>query len=171
MARIMIVDDDKLSLKGLQRILAGVDGYEIHAYAAAEEALAAARNIGYDLIIADYLMPHMDGITFLKKLKQLQPDSARIVLSGRCDRQSLYGAINEANALRYIEKPCDAAALRTIVCEVLDDRARRTPPAVQELLGVIRDMETVIQEQAREIVRLQAQLQANSARPEAGAEF
>lgn len=159
MPRIMIVDDDRASLKSLYRMVTGIEGYEVDAFISAHEALQSAASRDYALIMTDYRMPEMDGVALLKKVKQVQPGAARIILSGRCDKQSLYSAINEANALRYIEKPCHPEALQGILSEVLADRQRENPPTVQELLGVIRDMEMIIKEQARQINSLKVRAQ------------
>ena len=122
MTRILIVDDDRNVLNGVLRILSEDRTLEIKTCTSTDAALASVMETRYDIVISDYRMPGCDGISFLKNVKALQPRAVRIVLSGYCDKTSLYCAINEVQAHRYIEKPCDATALRAVITQVLQER-------------------------------------------------
>ena len=60
-----------------------------------------------DLVISDYLMPEMDGITFLGKVRNVKPDIPRIILTGYADKENAIKAINEIGLFQYLEKPWD----------------------------------------------------------------
>lgn len=121
MARILLVDDNANNLRAFERALRA-SGYHITTFDSPAAALDYARGCDVDLVISDYLMPEMDGIEFLREFRRLKPQAGRIVLSGYCERDALYGAINEGGVLRYIEKPCDTEVLRRIIAQVLDER-------------------------------------------------
>jgi len=53
--------------------------------------------VKFDLVVADYKMPEMNGIEFLKKFGELQSDAARLVLSGEADIDALVRTINETH--------------------------------------------------------------------------
>ena len=113
MSRILIVDDDVLILKALRRMLSmtpctaeGVSfKLTVDTFSAPQEALEKARHTAYDLVLADYRMPVMDGVQFLTALRKIQPEAARLILSGYADLNGLIGAINEAGISRFIAKP------------------------------------------------------------------
>ncbi len=154
--RILLVDDDRTCLRMLKKIFAPMQDCEIDAFTSANIALEKATQEKYDIVISDYMMPEMDGITFLKQYMKSQPRTSRIILSSYCTKESLYGAVNEAQVLRYIEKPCDEHALRSIIGQVMKERAH-TQPAVSrasEMLSMIQNQEQIIAHQAREIDRL-----------------
>lgn len=128
---------------------------EIDAFTSATSALEKSLQVDYDIVISDYMMPEMDGITFLKKFIKSQPRTSRIMLSSYCTKESLYGAVNEAQILRYIEKPCNEHALRAIISQVLKERAHHQPVSrASEMLGIIQNQEHMIENQAKEIERL-----------------
>jgi DNA-binding NtrC family response regulator len=113
MSRILIVDDDEPILKSLRRVLSmtpctgGDVTYKlsIDTFSSPEEALNKARHTAYDLVLSDYRMPGMNGVQFLKALREIQPDAARLILSGYADLNGLIAAINEAGISRFISKP------------------------------------------------------------------
>jgi len=153
--RILLVDDDRTCLRMLKKILAPMPDCEIDAFISASIALEKAIQADYDLVISDYMMPEMDGITFLKKYMKSQPRTSRIILSSYCTKESLYGAVNEAQVMRYIEKPCDEHALRAIIGQVLKERTHSQPASrSSEMLGIIQNQEQMIEHQAKEIEKL-----------------
>ena len=109
--RILLVDDDPGVLQALQRVirlgLRGADGARcaVDAFASADAALAVAQRVSYALAISDYRMPGRDGVEFLMALRELQPDCARIILSGYSDLNLLLSAINRLEIARFISKP------------------------------------------------------------------
>ena len=113
MSRVMIVDDEESILKSLQRLLrlapciCGKKTFalEVDAFNSPQAALEAAQKETYDLFISDYRMPIMDGIEFLKAAKAIQPDAARLILSGYADLNALVRAVNEVGIDRFIGKP------------------------------------------------------------------
>jgi DNA-binding NtrC family response regulator len=119
---LMVVDDDTNQLKLLHRVFSSLADYHVYIFDCAEEALKSAEKREYDVVISDLRMPQTDGVTFLSKMKRLQPRASRIMMSAHCDRQALYGAINVANADRFLEKPCSFHAVIQVVEEVLRDK-------------------------------------------------
>ncbi len=117
MKRILLVDDETGILHALERQLRG--RYEIEGFADPAEALRRCRDAAFDLAIADYQMPQMSGVQFLRRFREIQPDAARILLSGQADVNALAGAINETHVYRFIAKPWDADALLNSIDQAL----------------------------------------------------
>jgi len=78
---ILIVDDDESVLKLLDRLLAN-QNFVIQTETEGEKALKYIAGGGIDLLIVDYQMPAMDGLTLLKKAFSIAPDLQTIMLSG-----------------------------------------------------------------------------------------
>ena len=121
--RILIVDDEELVTKSLQNLFRLQSDYEVLACTSAREALSLAENLTMDLVITDYLMPEMDGITFLSRLKQVQPQTIRVLLTGYADKENAIRAINSVGLYQYLEKPWDNENLLMIVRNGLEKRA------------------------------------------------
>lgn len=120
--RVVIVDDEEMvtvSLKNLFRLHAD---YRLQTYTSPDEALKVAHRETVDLIISDYMMPSMDGITFLGKFKKIQPQAIRILLTGYSDKDSAIRAINEVGLFQFIEKPWDNDFVRMVVRNGLEKR-------------------------------------------------
>lgn len=127
MYRIMLVDDEENILKALRRVLATTpcvyDGVEykvgVTLFTSPNEALHHARHHPVDLVISDYRMPLMDGVAFLKAFKEIQPNAARLILSGYADLNAVIGAINEAQIYRFINKPWNDYELVSSIAQAL----------------------------------------------------
>lgn len=130
MSRILIVDDEASILKALQRILrlapctCGNRRFtlEVSTFTSPQAALEAARNEEFDLFLSDYRMPEMDGVEFLKAAKALQPDAARLILSGYADLNALMRAVNEVGIDRFIGKPWNDYELLSAIGQSLAHR-------------------------------------------------
>ena len=130
MSRILIVDDEEAILKALQRVLRlapctyGNKTFtlEVQAFSSPLAALAAAGEEEFDLFMSDYRMPAMDGIEFLKAAKALQPDAARLILSGYADLNALLRAVNEVGIERFIGKPWNDYELMSAIAQALAHR-------------------------------------------------
>jgi len=117
MYRILLVDDEQNVLNALRRELQ--DEYEIESFSNLAEALKRCHDVQFDLVIADYQMPEMNGIQFLKQFGKLQPDAIRIILSGQADTNVLINSINETHIYRFIDKPWDKTELAGTIAQAL----------------------------------------------------
>lgn len=130
MSRILIVDDEDSILKALKRVLRlapcayGNKSYtlEVFDFNSPLAALEAVRNEEFDLLMSDYRMPGMDGIEFLKAAKAIQPDAARLILSGYADLNALVRAVNEVGIDRFIGKPWNDYDLMSAIGQALAHR-------------------------------------------------
>lgn len=84
-----------------------------------QAALECARQVSFDLVIADYLMPGMDGIQFLDAFRKIQPDAVRLMLSGQADMSVLTKAINQSEIFAFITKPWSESQLRSVVAQAV----------------------------------------------------
>lgn len=120
--RILLVDDDDMVLSTLRSLLELETDYQLVTAAGAEPALAAAAEHEFDLVISDYLMPGMNGIELLARLKEAQPWAPRILLTGYADKENAIRAINQVGLFQYLEKPWDNAHLLLVMRNALERR-------------------------------------------------
>ena len=76
-----------------------------------------------DVVISDFLMPGLDGIAFLKAVKEQLPESTLILLTGYADKENAIDAINTVGIYKYIEKPWDNETIKLSIKNGLE-RAR-----------------------------------------------
>lgn len=113
--RILIVDDEEMILSSLRSFFSLETDYEIITFTSPQEAAAFVEEESIDLVISDFLMPELDGIAFLAKVKESQPMVTRVLLTGFADKENAIKAINEVSIFQYIEKPWENARLKLIV--------------------------------------------------------
>lgn len=126
MNKILLVDDDPHILSALQRALHqrwGAERLQIDSFTDPFDALKRICSCDYDLVICDYMMPQMSGGELLHALREVAPDTVRIMLSGSSSFDTMLSAINQAQAFRFLRKPWDADELTDSVRLGLAQRA------------------------------------------------
>ena len=102
---IVVVDDERIVTSAFKTLLM-VEGYtNAHYFNNPEEALEFLKDNRPDLVISDFLMPQMNGLEFLKRVKELYPEVSKIILTGYADKENAINAINEVGIYKYLEKP------------------------------------------------------------------
>lgn len=112
---VLIVDDEEMVLTSLHSFLQLETSYRVLTYTRPEEALGAVAVEPAAVVVADFMMPGMDGITFLKRVREERPEATRILLTGYADKENAIRAINEAALYHYIEKPWDNDDLKLVI--------------------------------------------------------
>ena len=146
-AVVLIVDDEEMVLTSLNSFLALETDYEVVTFTDPNAALERIGQEGVDLAISDYLMPEMDGITFLGKVRELEPEIPRILLTGYSDKENAIKAINEVGLFQYIEKPWDNDNLQIIIRNGLEKQAllRVLQEKVAEMNKAYNDLQGIHQ--------------------------
>lgn len=113
---LLLVDDEANILSALKRLLHR-DGYQILTAASARGGFDLLSTHKVQVILSDQRMPEMNGTEFLSRVRDLYPDTIRIVLSGYADLNSVTDSINRGSIYKFLTKPWDDEALRTDVRE------------------------------------------------------
>jgi len=113
MARILVVDDDQ-GMREFLEIMLTDEGYRVSTASDAGKALARCRKEMFDLIITDLKMPKMDGIGFLRKVKDLSPETIVILITAYASGETAVTAMKEG-AYDYIEKDFSIEDLKEII--------------------------------------------------------
>jgi DNA-binding NtrC family response regulator len=148
---IVIVDDEEIVLKSLTSILNLETDYTVETFTAPDKAIGYIEKNEIDLVISDYLMPDMDGISFLAKVRDLRPQVPRIILTGYADKENAIKAINEVGLFQYIEKPWDNDDLLLIIRNGLDKL--RLIRQLQQKISEINVAYTDLQDIQNEILK------------------
>lgn len=103
--RVLCVDDEPNVLDAFRRTLR--KDFDIAVADGGEAALEIVRNDGpFAVVLSDMRMPGMNGIEFLKRLKEQEPDTVRMMLTGNSDQQTAIDAVNAGSIFRFMTKPC-----------------------------------------------------------------
>ena len=105
MYNVMIVDDDELVLKSIKRVLKMCNDLEVEYFTSPVDALKRCQTMVFDVIVSDYRMPENNGVDFLVRVKEIQPEAVRVILSAQVDTGVLTSAINDAAIFKLIVKP------------------------------------------------------------------
>lgn len=161
---LLLVDDEANILAALRRLLRR-SGYRVLTADSGMAGLEILACEAVDVIISDQRMPNMTGVEFLRKAKELYPDTVRMVLSGYTDLQSVTDAINEGAIYKFLTKPWDDAMLKANIEEAfqrkaLSDDNRQLAHQVQvantELTRVNTRLQEVLETQSRRLALDQA---------------
>jgi response regulator RpfG family c-di-GMP phosphodiesterase len=144
---VMVVDDEPMVAAALCNFLELETPYRVLTHTSAAAALEALAVEAVDVIVSDYMMPGMDGITFLRRARELRPLTTRVLLTGYADKENAIRAINEAGLYYYLEKPWSNDQLKIVIrngiersalFNELDMRVTALEHAHQELNGMRR---------------------------------
>ncbi len=123
MCKVLVVDDAPDIRRVVERALER-SGHEVTAVDNGAEALELAKSKPFDIAIVDYHMPPPNGLEVLSRLRKLQPNGIRILISGGLDVAITVDAINSGEVSRVLKKPFDGGALVTAVDDALEMRER-----------------------------------------------
>ena len=123
--KVLLVDDDAMILAGLKRHLR--NQFRIETALSGEEGLKRVEENGpYAVIVSDFSMPGMDGIEFLCRVKETDPDSVRMMLTGSADMSTAIQAVNEGSIFQFHPKPCPADTLGKAIQSGVDAYLKTT---------------------------------------------
>src|ERR1041385_4380910 len=149
MAEILIIDDEKSIRKTLGEILS-FEGYKIEEASDGEEGLKKFKDKTYDAVLCDIKMPKIDGIEFLQKAGESNPDVPIIMISGHGNIETAVEAVKKG-AYDYISKPPDLNRLLITIRNAMDRSSlvtetktlKRRVNRVQEMIGESAPMKKI----------------------------
>ena len=127
MRRILLLDDELNVLLALQRSMRAhltIPDLRVEIFTNPYHALERVCVCEFDLAISDYRMPQMSGVAFLQALKDVAPNTVRMMLSASTEFETAMSAINDAHVFRFIPKPWNLADLENNIGEALAMRDR-----------------------------------------------
>jgi diguanylate cyclase (GGDEF)-like protein/PAS domain S-box-containing protein len=165
---LLLVDDEENIVSALRRALRS-DGYHVVTANSGMEGLQRLSEHQVSVIVSDQRMPGMTGVDFLRRAKELYPDTVRIVLSGYTELKSVTDAINEGAIYKFLTKPWDDDQLRGHIAEAFRRKeladenhrlARELKEANHDLDEVNRRLQSLLDIQGEQISRDRARLEA-----------
>ena len=133
-AKILLVDDEPGMLRYIKTLLE-VDDYKVETATTGEEALQQVeKGLQPDLVLLDVLMPGIDGLQTLERLRQIQPGVKVVMLSCVNDTRKVVHAM-KLGALDYLTKPFQKAELDAVIDLSLGQGKQTFSGEVEELCG------------------------------------
>jgi DNA-binding NtrC family response regulator len=116
--KLLIVEDEETLRESLKRVFIR-DGYEVESVGSSEAALKTINDTNYDLVISDIVLPGVNGIAFLKRCREHNPDLKVIIITAFASIETAVEAIR-AGAYDYIVKPVMHDQIKDTVRKALD---------------------------------------------------
>ena len=139
MSRILFVDDEPKVLEGLRRMLRGMrHQWDMAFCPGGAEALACLDQNPCEVVVTDMRMPGMDGAELLEELLVRHPATARVVLSGQCEREAVLKAVGPAH--QFLTKPCESEAVKRTLLRIEGLRSRLPDPWHREIVARLRSL-------------------------------
>lgn len=144
---VLVVDDEEMVAAALRGFLELETSYRVLTFTSPVRALEAFAEEVVDVVVADFMMPELDGIEFLRRIREQRPHTTRILLTGYADIGNAIRAINEAGLYYYLQKPWDNEHLRLVIrngmersslINELDSRISALEHANEELFDIRR---------------------------------
>jgi DNA-binding response OmpR family regulator len=130
--RILLVEDDRTLRTALTDALRG-EGHDVQAAHDGHEARAALRELRFDLVVLDVMLPGPSGFELLRELRQRDGDTPVLLLTARGDESDKVLGL-ELGADDYVTKPFSLRELLARVKAMLRRRERLVPAAVEQFV-------------------------------------
>lgn len=141
MTRILFVDDESNIRDGMRRMLRSMrNEWEMEFAGSGDAALQVLNEWKnaqkpFDVVISDMRMPGMDGAELLSRVKDISPDSVRLILSGHSDTGSIMKTVGTAH--QYLNKPCDPELLKRTITRAFSLRMLLRDEKLQQIVSQI----------------------------------
>jgi DNA-binding NtrC family response regulator len=112
---IVVIDDEQMVVTSIKAFLELDAEFDVHTFTDPVESVKFFESHQVDVAVSDYRMPRMNGLQLLKHLKEIQPESSRVLLTSHGDANSAIEAINQVSLFQYLEKPWDNEQLLLVV--------------------------------------------------------
>ena len=120
-ARILVVDDEEIVVRSCLRILGEETDYEVDSVQDGMDALRRIDENPYDVLILDIMMPRMDGLEVLQRVKETHPDIDVVMVTGLSQIDTAVRSM-KLGAFDYLPKPFDPDELKLVVKRALERR-------------------------------------------------
>jgi len=133
--RVLVVDDEK-NQREIYTLILEDDGYQVTTAQSGEQALRFARENQFDLVLTDYMMTGMDGLTLLGELLKHDPSIMVVMMTAHGSVESVKEALR-GGAFDYLEKPID----RDQLLKVVENALGRLNRIDDEIIGHSEEIE------------------------------
>jgi DNA-binding NtrC family response regulator len=118
--RLLLVEDDEMIRDALQMVFVK-KGSQVEAFETAEEGLEAMKSKEFDVVISDFRLPGVDGLDFMKTVKDTQPNTVRALVTAYRD-YGLSKKAYEVGVHLFYEKPFSLKVLSNALADLLESR-------------------------------------------------
>ena len=132
--RIMVVDDEASICRNVEKILTK-NNYQVTCANSAEEALDKMKGESFNLMITDIVMPQMNGLELLRRVKSQWPETKALTMTAFASTDTAHRAIR-LGALDYLPKPFTPAELRGMVDEALSGKLIEAKVSPEEIAAI-----------------------------------
>jgi len=122
-ARVLVVDDETIMQDVMSDIL-GESGYNVDIAENGQVALEKTETVEYDMVFADIRMPVMDGIQFLRLLKERNPDLSIVMMTGYASVDVAVEAM-KLGAFDFVTKPFNLEHIRIVAARAIEQQKLR----------------------------------------------
>jgi PAS domain S-box-containing protein len=146
--KILFVDDEKNVLNGFKRQLH--KKFDFETALGGEKALEVMGQCGpFAVVVSDLRMAGMDGLTFLRQVRKLSPDTVCVMLTGFGDLAVAVGAVNEGRIFRFLTKPCPGDVLLEALNESLEHYRRQMAVSSYTYTTHVKNSEPVLTQRSQ----------------------
>jgi two-component system OmpR family response regulator len=115
--RVLVVDDDKAICEYMETFLSK-DGFEVKTLSDPSSAAEEVKNGGYHLVVLDLMMPKMDGLQVLERIRKVDNDVAVVIFTGYPSLETAVQSM-KLDAVDYLKKPFNPEEFRVVVDRVM----------------------------------------------------
>jgi len=154
MKKVLFVDDDTNILDGFRRSLRDMrKEWDLYFTPSGKEALELIANHDIDAVVSDMRMPEIDGAQLLGEAMKISPFTARFVLSGQSDKESILRTVGPAH--QYFAKPCEMDQIKDVITHALNLRSKLLNHEVTGVISQIESLPSLPQIYTRIVTELQ----------------
>lgn len=117
-ANILLVDDEERVLRSLEMLFR--HRFKVFTTTDGNEAVDICRRDRVHVIVSDQRMPVITGVEVLRRVREVSPNTMRLLLTGYSDLQAIVDSVNEGEIFRYLSKPWSAKEIVNIVNQAAD---------------------------------------------------